>query len=92
MGVELKKFIYIGVLISLLSFVFEACVTQPLPKFGLTSESDRTEIKRGRKAIILVRLDLAGPERLQREPFPIRGGVTLLCFLKGLRSIMGFRH
>ena len=80
MGVELKKFIYIGVLISLLSFVFEACVTQPLPKFGLTSESDRTEIKRGRKAIILVRLDLAGPERLQREPFPIRGGVHASLF------------
>jgi len=78
MGVELKKFIYIGVLISLLSFVFEACVTQPLLKFGLTSESDRTEIKRGRKAILLVRLALAGPDGRHTEPFPISCDSSLL--------------
>ena len=62
MAVELKKFSYIGVVISPISFVFETCVTHPLPKFGLTSESDRTEIKRGRKAIVLVRLALVGPD------------------------------
>ncbi len=44
----------------------------------MTSESDRTEIKRGRKAIVLVRLALAGPDGRHTEPFPIR------CQRKGL--------
>ncbi len=79
MAVELKKFIYIGVVISPLSFVFETCVTHPLPKFGLTSESDRTEIKRGRKAIVLVRLALVGPDGRYTEPFfvSLRGSEQL---------------